>query len=221
MTFAAVLFDLDGTLLDTLEDIADAANAVLASQGMPTHPLAAYKQFVGEGVRRLLEKALPTDHRSDATVARCSSLFAEEYGRRWNAKSRPYAGILSLIENLKEQRLPLAVLSNKPQAFTEQCVQHYFPPASFVCVLGQREGIPPKPDPAGALEIAQALQLPPSQIAYLGDSSIDMQTAVRAGMYAVGAAWGFRSREELLASGAATIIERPHDLLTIVGGDKL
>ena len=218
MPFSAVLFDLDGTLLDTLEDIADAANAVLVSQGMPTYSAAAYKLFVGEGVKRLMEKALPADRRSAEAITRCASLFADEYGRRWNAKSRPYDGILPLLNSLREKHLPLAVLSNKPQAFTQQCVDHYFLARTFVCVLGQRDGIPPKPDPAGAIEIANRLSLPPEKIAYLGDSSIDMQTAVRAGMHPIGAAWGFRSREELLAHGAATVIERPAELVAILGG---
>jgi phosphoglycolate phosphatase len=212
MRFAAVLFDLDGTLLDTLEDIADAANAVLTSQGLPTHSLTAYKLFVGEGVRRLFEKALPENCRGAETIARCAARFNDEYGRRWNTKTHPYDGILPLLASLRE-RMPLAVLSNKPQAFTEQCASHYLPAGTFTCVLGQREGVPPKPDPAGALEVARRLSLPPEKIAYLGDSSIDMQTAVRAGMYPIGAAWGFRSREELLAHGAAAVIERPDELL--------
>jgi phosphoglycolate phosphatase len=213
MKFAAVLFDLDGTLLDTLEDIADSANAVLAPLGLPTHPLAAYKLFVGEGVRRLFERALPQDQRDAAIVALCAENFNDEYGRRWNANSRPYDGILPLLVQLTAKRLPLAILSNKPQAFTEQCVNHFFPSGTFTIVLGQRAGIPPKPDPAGAIEIARGLSLPPGTIAYLGDSNIDMQTAVRAGMHPIGAAWGFRSREELLASGAAAVIEGPAELL--------
>lgn len=217
MTFSAVLFDLDGTLLDTLEDIADAANAVLLPLGMPTHPLASYRMFVGEGVMRLMEKAIPADHRSPDTIARCARLFADEYALRWNNKSRPYAGILPLLRFLREKNIPSAVLSNKPQAFTEQCVEHYFPAGTFMCVLGQREGVPPKPDPSGAMETARVLNMAPSRIVYLGDSNIDMQTAVRSGMHAVGAAWGFRSRDELLASGANVVIERPEELIAILG----
>ncbi|HZL88979.1 MAG TPA: HAD hydrolase-like protein, partial [Pirellulaceae bacterium] len=162
MPFSAVLFDLDGTLLDTLEDIADAANAVLASLQLPTHDAMAYKQFVGEGVRRLFEKALAPRPPDPSLIARCAARFNDEYSRRWNAKSRPYEGILPLLESLKQTHLPLAVLSNKPQAFTDRCVSHYFPAGTFASVLGQRDGIPPKPDPAGALEIAQKLSLPPS-----------------------------------------------------------
>jgi phosphoglycolate phosphatase len=213
MKIAAVLFDLDGTLLDTLDDIADAANAVLSSLGMPTHEVAAYKLFVGEGVRRLFEKALPENCRDAESIARCAARFNDAYDRRWNVKTKLYDGISELLPRLREQELPLVVLSNKPQAFTERCVGYYFPAGTFACVLGQREGIPPKPDPAGATEAARRLSLPPEKVAYLGDSSIDMQTAVRAGMYPIGAAWGFRSREELLAHGAAVLIERPDELL--------
>ena len=216
MPISAILFDLDGTLLDTLEDIADAANAVLASQGMPTHSLTSFKLFVGEGVWRLFEKALPEKKRDAAMVTECAARFNGEYGRRWDAKTRPYDGIPRLLRSLAQRQLPLAVLSNKPQAFTEQCVGRYFPDITFARVLGQRDGIPPKPDPAGAMEITSSLALPPQRILYLGDSSIDMQTAVRAGMYPVGALWGFRSRDELLASGAAQVIERPENLLELL-----
>ncbi|HZL90427.1 MAG TPA: HAD family hydrolase, partial [Pirellulaceae bacterium] len=189
------------------------ANAVLASLQLPTHDAMAYKQFVGEGVRRLFEKALAPRPPEPSLIAKCAARFNDEYSRRWNVKTRPYDGIDGLLKSLRESKLPLAVLSNKPQTFTEQCVSHYFPAGTFASVLGQRDGIPPKPDPAGALEIAQKLSLPPSNIAYLGDSSIDMQTAMRAGMHPIGALWGFRSREELLASGAAALIERPEELI--------
>jgi phosphoglycolate phosphatase len=216
MPFPAVLFDLDGTLLDTLEDIADSANEVLLSLKLPPHEVAAYKQFVGEGVQRLFEKALPAQRRNASLIAQCAAQFNEEYARCWDLKTHPYDGVLSLLEGLRDQGLPLAVLSNKPQAFTVQCVDRYFPAGTFRCVLGQREGVPRKPDPAGALEIAAALGVLPDRMAYLGDSSIDMQTAVRAGMYAIGAQWGFRSREELLAHGAAAVIERPEQLLPLV-----
>lgn len=216
MFYAAVLFDLDGTLLDTLEDIADSANAVLRSLSLPTHDVAAYKLFVGEGVHRLFEKALPETKRDAATIAQGAALFNNEYGRRWNAKTRPYDGIHQVLTVLSARQVPLAILSNKPQAFTEQCVRHFFPEFPFAAVLGQRDGIPRKPDPIGALEIARTLELAPEKILYLGDSSIDMQTAVRAGMHPVGALWGFRSRQELVASGAGIVIERPEHLLPLV-----
>lgn len=219
MRFSAVLFDLDGTLLDTLEDIADACNAVLASLGRPTHATANYKQFVGEGVRRLFEKALPEGSRDAQAIETCAARFADEYGRRWKQKTRPYAGIDELLAALRRAGLPLAVLSNKPQEFTEKSVAHFFPAGTFACVLGQRDGVPRKPDPAAAWEIAAKLGLPPERIAYLGDSPIDMETAVRAGMHPIGAVWGFRSREELLSNGAAALVSHPRELLPLVLGN--
>jgi phosphoglycolate phosphatase len=199
--YRAVVFDLDGTLLDSLADIGDSANAVLAQMGFPAHRPDEYRQFVGEGVAVLFQRALPADQRRPDTIARCVSEFQIAYGRNWNVRTRPYDGIAELLDALAARRLKLAVLSNKPHEFTQACVEHYFV-SRFEVMFGQREGVARKPDPAGALEIAERLKIAPGDFVYLGDSAIDMQTARNAGMKGVGAAWGFRSFDELRSAGA-------------------
>lgn len=214
--FRAVIFDLDGTLLDTLADIGNSANAVLAELGHPTHPLEAYKTFVGDGVRVLFQRILPPSARSNAQVEQGAQRFAEIYRTGWNVLSQPYAGVRSLLEELSRRKLPLAVLSNKPQAFTELCVAHYLADWNFAAVLGQREGMACKPDPTAALEIAARIGVDPAACLYVGDTSVDMQTATRAGMFPVGAAWGFRSVQELSEHGAKVIVHHPCDLLALL-----
>jgi phosphoglycolate phosphatase len=217
--FRAVIFDLDGTLLDTLADIGNSANAALAELGHPTHPLEAYKTFVGDGVRVLFQRILPESARSAEQIELGAQKFAEIYRTGWNVLSQPYAGVRSLLEELRRRELPLAVLSNKPQAFTELCVAHFLADWKFAAVLGQREGIPCKPDPAAALEIAARVGVAPQACLYLGDTSVDMQTATRAGMFPVGAAWGFRSVQELREHGATVIVHHPCDLLDLLDGN--
>ncbi len=216
MLYKAVLFDLDGTLLDTLDDIADSANRVLATMAMPVHPLEAYRYFVGDGMMTLIERIVPAERKDPQTIAQVVDAFREDYGSNWQVKSRPYAGILPMLTGLVEKGLQLAVLSNKPQDFTQLCVERLLSDFSFQPVFGQREGVPKKPDPAGACEVAEMLQIAPEQFIYLGDTAIDMQTAKNAGMFAVGALWGFRSKEELLASGAEHLVSSPVDLLHLI-----
>ena len=216
MTYRAVLFDLDGTLLDTVEDIADSANAALRQLGFPEHPVEPYKYYVGDGVENLVRRALPEDRRDPATMAECAALVRTEYGRRWADKTRPYDGIPDLLDALAARRVPLAVLSNKPDEFTKLCVWRLLPRWRFDAVIGASPALPRKPDPAGALQIAGQLRLPPAAILYLGDTNTDMQTAVAASMYPVGALWGFRTADELVASGAQVLIEKPLDLLGIL-----
>jgi phosphoglycolate phosphatase len=211
----AVLFDLDGTLLDTLEDIARSANEVLHALGMPTHPIDAYRQFIGEGMGTLFERALPHGGK-DKLVARCVEDFREVYGRRWNVATRPYPGIVELLNGLSARGLALSVLSNKPDAFTRQCVRTYLAAWTFRVVLGARDGVPRKPDPTGAIEAAQAMDVSPQAVIYLGDSWIDMATALGAGMVPIGASWGFRSASELRESGAWAVIDRPVELLEMI-----
>lgn len=209
---AAVIFDLDGTLLDTLEDLADSANEALTAEGLPVHPVDAYRTFVGDGIGMLIGRILPENLRGTPAETRVLQNYRQAYNRRWDAKSRPYEGIPELLDALAQRNIPSAILSNKPQAFTELCVSGLLPGHRFACVFGQRDHVPRKPDPAGALEIASALNLKPADIAFVGDTSTDMNTAVAAGMIPVGVAWGFRSVEELTASGARTILRHPLDL---------
>ena len=215
--FCAVLFDLDGTLLDTLEDLADSTNAALSAAGLPAHPVDAYRYYVGDGVENLVRRSVPDAVASDAaTVAKVRDRMREEYARRWSVKTRPYAGVAELLDELERRAVPMAVLSNKPDDFVGEMVQHYFPRWHFAAAVGARPGVPRKPDPTAALEVASRLARPTSAFLYLGDTNTDMQTARAAGMYPVGALWGFRPESELREAGAARLIARPAELLELL-----
>lgn len=216
MRYQAVLFDLDGTLLDTLEDLASAANRVLADRNLPGHPVAAYRTFVGDGLQTLMERILPDDQRNSAVVREAMAAFEEAYAEQWHVRSAPYPGIASLLDRLTTQGVRLSILSNKPDAFTRLCVQQLLPDWHFHPLLGQRPGVPKKPDPTAALGVARLLDLPPSSVLYVGDSGVDMRTARSAGMDAVGVLWGFRGADELRQTGAHHLIACPEDLLPIV-----
>jgi phosphoglycolate phosphatase len=216
MRFHAVLFDLDGTLLDTLEDLADSTNAALRAQGFPEHPVAAYRYFIGDGVEALVRRALPPEHLDAATLTRSAELMRGEYSARWADKTHPYPAVPDLLDALTDRGLPMAVLSNKPDDFTRLCVARLLPRWRFAVVLGAGVGLPKKPDSAAARHIAAQWHLPAAEIVYLGDTNTDMQTAVAAGMYAVGALWGFRTASELTASGAQVLLKQPTDLLRLL-----
>lgn len=221
MKFTGAIFDLDGTLLDSLTDIANSANDVLQQLGYEPHPLSAYATLVGDGVRVLFERALGTDSADDdALIEKCMSLFNEIYADRCIQASRLYPGIESLIDSLNDRGLALAVLSNKPDRFTKLIVKHYLGDSKFRVVLGQREGIPRKPDPVAVFEIARALDMSPDCIAYIGDTNTDMLTARNAGCLAIGVTWGFRSREELLECGAALLADDADELLKHLTTDQ-
>lgn len=217
--YRAVVFDLDGTLLDSLADIGEAANSVLSRLGFPAHALGEYRRFVGDGVAVLFHRALTADRRTDDIITHCVGEFQIAYGLSWNVHTKPYMGIPELLNSLTERGLKLAVLSNKPHEFALRCVEHYFP-ARFEAVFGQREGVPRKPDPAAAFEIAQCLGIAVGEIVYVGDSAVDMETALNAGMRPIGVAWGFRSVDELRAAGAATVIAQPLELLGFLDGPR-
>jgi phosphoglycolate phosphatase len=215
MVYKAVLFDLDGTLLDTIEDIAYAANRVLAWRGLPVHPKDAYRAAVGNGARHLMERVLPEINRDPGTIEECFAAFLKEYGEHWNVRTKPYPGVPEMLDALQARGLKMAVLSNKPADFTRNCVYEILSKWKFDPVIGAENGIPSKPDPAGALAIAERLGIPPEGFVYLGDSGVDMKTANAAGMFAVGALWGFRSREELQQEGAKILLERPQDIISL------
>lgn len=215
MKYKAVVFDLDGTLLDTLEDLADSLNRVLRDRGLPTHPTEAFRYFVGSGAAVLVSRALPRGEQNDQLAAECLEAFRGEYNRNWKNKTRPYEGVSELLDALSAKQTRMAILTNKPQHFAELCVREFLDAWEFEMIVGQRDGIPMKPDPAGPREIARSLDVPLQEFLYLGDSDIDMRTAVDANMLPVGATWGFRSEKELRESGAVKIIGRPTELLEL------
>ncbi|MDR3640494.1 MAG: HAD family hydrolase [Humidesulfovibrio sp.] len=220
MTFPAraIIFDLDGTLLDTLADLADSGNATLAAIGLPGHPQDAYRYFVGLGIEELVRRMLPESRRDPETIKTASGIIAEEYQRRWKDKTRPYPGILELLEALRQRELPVCVLSNKPQPYTDLTVAEFFPGWPFTNVRGARPEVPNKPHPAGALALAAELGLAPGSIIFVGDSKTDMKTARGAGMLPVGVLWGFRDEAELVANGARHLIGKPAELLDLLAG---
>lgn len=216
MQVQAILFDLDGTLLDTLEDLGRSMNAVLEARGLEPHSLEAYKGFVGDGIVKLAIRALPEVHRDERTIADCVAEMRKEYADRWDQHTRPYDGVESLLHTLARKDVRLTIFSNKPHDFTELCVKRFLAPFPFDAVLGIQEGIAPKPDPQGALHICQTVDLSPETFLYVGDTNTDMTTAKRAGMFPVGAVWGFRSALELEQSGARRLIHHPLDLLDLL-----
>ena len=213
----AVLFDLDGTLLDTLADLADSANAALGEMGFPEHRVDSYKYFVGDGMENLVRRVLPQDRLDPATMARLLELMHREYSNRWSAKTQPYAGIPELLDWLAGRRIPMAVLSNKPHEFTRLCVTRLLPRWNFQAIQGATPALPKKPDPTAALAVAASLGVSPAAMLYLGDTNTDMQTAVSAGMFPVGRTWGFRTAEELAANGARALAETPLDVARLIG----
>lgn len=215
--YRAVLFDLDGTLLDTLKDIADSANRVLARLSFPQHPVDAYRYFVGDGMENLARRVLPAEQRDAETVARTRAAIDAEYTEHQADTTQPYPGIPELLTGLTERAVKMAVLSNKPDHSVQSTVASMLGQWHFDVVLGARPSEPIKPDPAGALGIASSLAIPPAQFLYLGDTGTDMKTAVAAGMYPVGALWGFRTADELPAAGAKTLVAYPTDLLKLLG----
>lgn len=209
----AALFDLDGTLLDTLEDLANATNRALASAAYPVHPVSAYRRFVGNGLRTLVSRALPAGEDASSALDELVRRTGENYARDWAETTRPYPHIPELLDTLRGKGIPLAVVTNKPHDWTLLMLDHYFPGQPFAFVQGATPRIPHKPDPAGALKAAHNLNVTPEEAAFLGDSNVDMHTARNAHMLALGAAWGFRGAEELREAGADHILEDPLDLL--------
>lgn len=208
-----IIFDLDGTLIDSLEDLADSMNTVLARAGLPVHPVDAYRHFVGDGIANLARRALPADHRGEAEVLRFRDELREEYDRRWLDKTRPYPGVPDMLAGLRARGTPVAVLSNKLHHATEHVVRVLFPDYPFASVRGSFPDIPLKPDPAGARWISQHLGIAPDRTLYVGDTDTDMKTGLAAGFSVAGVAWGFRPVRELLENGAQRILNHPSDLL--------
>ena len=211
-----VIFDLDGTLLDTIDDIAEASNRVYGSRGLAPFSIEEMKSLVGEGAEELVRKAFAArgvPEPSDAEMAAIIRDYRREYESCWRVHSRPYAGVPELLGGLARRGIKIAVLSNKAQMFTELMITDLLPAHRFDIVRGALPGVPLKPDPAPALAIAAGLGIAPAHCAFVGDTSIDMRTARAAGMFAVGALWGFRTAEELRSSGAEVLAASPEDAL--------
>ena len=210
-----LIFDLDGTLVDSLQGISASLNHALAESNLPIHSLETVQGFIGNGARILIERAAPAGV-DNALLHQLERAFKSHYDLTWSAGTFPYTGIGCLLGTLQDLDHRLAVLSNKPHSFTETIVSQLFPTIHFRAVLGQRAGIPHKPNPTGALEISKIIGLPPAQCIVIGDSTMDLETAHHAGMRAIAVTWGFQQREKLLAAGADLLADNPGALLDII-----
>ena len=208
--FRAAVFDLDGTLLDTLQDLAAAGNETLEAFGCPVHPTEAYRLFVGRGIPNLIRSSFPENISREITD-RAYVYFKEYYAKHCMDRTVPYPGIPELLSSLRERGLRLAVVSNKDEALTRELMEHFFP-GIFSAVKGRRDGVAVKPDPTLVFETLSELSLRPAEVLYLGDSNVDMQTAQNAGLASCGVLWGFRGREELLEAGADCLAASPEAL---------
>lgn len=208
------IFDLDGTLLNTLADLAAATNYALSQLGYPTHETDAYRTFVGNGINKLFERALPQGEKSEENVLRTRALFVPYYDEHNADLSVPYTGITTVLESLRHHGVILAVASNKYQAATAKLIHQYFPDISFKAVFGQRTNVPTKPNPAVVEEIIQLSGITKDDVVYIGDSSVDMQTGINAGVTTVGVSWGFRPRTELESFNPDFIADTREELLS-------
>ena len=212
-----LIFDLDGTLLDTIDDLANAVNYALHKLEFPTHTLTSYRGMVGNGARKLIERALPEDMRSTQIVDSALALFKEFYDEHCCEHTMPYPGIVDLLTVLTEQGVNLAVTSNKYQEAVSKIIAHYFPKINFRAVLGNRDGVPRKPDPSVVFEALLECPTQKSDVLYIGDSAVDMETAKRAGIESIGVSWGFCPVKELEASYADHIVTDPQQILALLG----
>ena len=213
-----LIFDLDGTLINTIDDLGQACNHALSACGFPTHKIEDYPRLVGNGINKLIERALPEEHRNEATVLRLREHFVPFYDQHNCDLTRPYDGIPELLQTLKAVGHTLAVASNKYQAATEKIIAHFFP-NTFDVVLGEREGIPRKPDPQIVWDIIHRLSPLASNLSpvyYIGDSLVDAATARAANLPFVACTWGFCTKEQLLTVTPDHMVNHPHEILTLI-----
>lgn len=215
LSIKAVIFDLDGTLLNTLEDLANAVNFALAQKGFPTHKVEAFKLFVGNGTDIMITRALPEESRSASVLDALRELYFEYYNRHSGECTRPYDGITKLLNNLKAKGLALAVVSNKIDFMAQSVVKEYFGDI-FDFVTGQRDGAAPKPDPSMVFEALKRLNVSAEECLFVGDSGVDAETGVNSGTHPIGVLWGFRGEEELKKCGAEAVISSPEQLLKYI-----
>lgn len=211
-----IIFDLDGTVLSTLEDIQDSLNAVLERNGFSSRDYDQVRMGIGNGSRVLIRKSLP-ENTDEETIDRVAKEFVEEYVQHYNVKSRPYEGIKELLSKLQQKGIKMAINSNKPDRITQMIISESFPEISFVEVIGQKEGVPRKPDPITAEATIESMGLNKEEILYIGDSETDIKTARNAGLASVGCLWGFRDLKTLQESGAEHIVSRPEEILVFIG----
>ncbi len=211
----AIIFDLDGTLVNSLEDIADSANQAITQRGAPSHAVEAYRYFVGDGLAMLMKRAMP-DGSSQSALQESIEAFRSIYNNRWSNKTRPYSGIVDMLERIQQSGVNMAVLSNKPDNFTQKCVNLFFPKINFNAVAGKKDDTPSKPDPLSTLKMLAILKVDPAQSVFVGDSSVDIETGIRAGMHTIGVDWGFRTKTELEEAGADLVIGSPQELIHYV-----
>ena len=211
-----VIFDLDGTLINSVKDLAVSTNYALGELNFPTHPIENYNLMIGNGINKLFERALPNGQKTDENILRMREVFLKHYDQYNAVYTHPYNGIPELLEELQKKNILLAVASNKYQQATEKLVHYFFPDIEFAQVLGQRKEVPSKPDPAILFEIMKSTNMPAHKILMVGYSNIDMETANRAQIDACGVSWGFRSIEELKSKNPKYIVNNPEEILTLV-----
>ena len=217
MIYRAAIFDMDGTLVDTLEDLADSVNEMLAIYNFPLRTIEEVRKFVGNGARKLLERALPAEKSSDKNfVADALEIYNKCYSHNLLNKSKPYAGIMELLTELQDKKIPLGICTNKQNFAAQIIAEKILSPIKFQKVFGDEPGQPRKPDPTRALEIAKSFGVLPEEVAYFGDTYVDMKTAVNAGFLPVGVTWGFRPESELRETGAKIIVHRPEEILQLI-----
>ena len=215
-----ILFDLDGTLLNTIDDLADAANWVCAQNGWPQHTVAEYKYMVGNGIPKLVERFSPAEARTPDRLAETLAQFTARYDAHKEDKTAPYPGITELLKELKAAGIQTAVFSNKADVLCGKIIEHYFGPGAFSAVRGSRPGVPTKPDPTGLWDLMRQLNADPATTLFVGDSDVDILTGHNAGLPAMGAVWGFRGAGELTAAGAEALAFRPGDILDYINQQK-
>lgn len=215
MNYRAIIFDLDGTLLDTLQDLALSVNTVLRKHGLEEHPVEAYRYFVGDGIDVMIQRAFPEPMTGKDQLKNLVEEVKNEYSRRWADHTKPYPGVPELLNFLEQEKIPKAIFSNKPHEFAVLTVETLLPDWSFINVIGISLEMPCKPDPTGALVIAREMGFDTNQIVYLGDTDTDIQTAIKGGFFPAGALWGFRTSEELEAGGASFLAETPENIIEL------
>ena len=219
MKFKGAIFDLDGTLEDSIEDLADSMNVVLKANNYPEHEIGKYKLYVGNGINTLVRRSLPVGS-DEETILKCYRSMMNVYDNNCVSKSRPYDGIRELLQEFADKKIKLAVLSNKADNLTKKIIDSLFPEIPFVKVVGLVDENLKKPNPESALAICREMNASSDEVLFLGDTAVDMQTAKNGGFVAIGVLWGFRGKDELIEAGADIIVEKPVDLMNFLDSKR-